>query len=202
MTITVFLSELKAKRGKDWKTTTSKGLMHSNGRIKENWATIEGGAPPTSFGGITAINTYAPLVRHTFPVQVLWEECTWRRTGTRSSYAQRLHQNLIYMMYSCQRGGRGGVGWGGGGRGLHLMHTLIIPVYTDNFVYGKSTSQSWWLWQSPSKHTFLATFGPIRTFIRHTILTDGLLYSNGARNEKFVLVRSRAIAIANYSYPI
>ncbi len=34
------------KGEKDWKTATSKGQMHSNDHIKENWATIEGGAPP------------------------------------------------------------------------------------------------------------------------------------------------------------
>ncbi len=34
--------------GRIEKTTTSKGLMHSNDNIKENWT---GGAPP--FGGIT-----------------------------------------------------------------------------------------------------------------------------------------------------
>ncbi len=47
----VFLPELKAKRGgRIEKTTTSKGLMHSNDHIKENWAMIEGGAPPTPLG--------------------------------------------------------------------------------------------------------------------------------------------------------
>ncbi len=37
--VTVFLPELKAKRGgRIEKTTTSKGLMHSNDHIKDNWA--------------------------------------------------------------------------------------------------------------------------------------------------------------------
>ncbi len=50
----VFLPEFKAKRGgRIEKTTTSKGLMHSNDYIKGNWVPIEGEHPPTSFGGIT-----------------------------------------------------------------------------------------------------------------------------------------------------
>ncbi len=49
----MFLPELKAKRGgRIEKTTTSKGLMHSNDYIKEKWATIEGGEhPPTLLWG-------------------------------------------------------------------------------------------------------------------------------------------------------
>ncbi len=39
--------ELKAKRGgRIEKTTTSKGLMHSNEHIKENWAPDRGGSTP------------------------------------------------------------------------------------------------------------------------------------------------------------
>ncbi len=36
-------------------TTTPKGLMHPNNHTTENLPMIEGGAPPTSFGGATVI---------------------------------------------------------------------------------------------------------------------------------------------------
>ncbi len=40
-------AQSNSKRGgRIEKTTTSKGLMHSNDHIKENWATIEGGSTP------------------------------------------------------------------------------------------------------------------------------------------------------------
>ncbi len=42
---------LRKKRGGWIENKTSKGLMHSNDHIKENWDTIEGGAPPTLLWG-------------------------------------------------------------------------------------------------------------------------------------------------------
>ncbi len=65
--LSVFLPELKVKRGRRVeKTTTSKGLMHSNGHIKGNWATVGGGGwggstPLPSFGGITDCTWYEVL---------------------------------------------------------------------------------------------------------------------------------------------
>ncbi len=82
----MFLPELKAKRGIE-KTTTSKGLMHSNDHIKENWTTVEGRrAPyPPSFGGITV--TYSMRV------------C--------------ISQRHIMKRWVLTGGGGGGGGWGG-----------------------------------------------------------------------------------------
>ncbi len=48
-----FSQSSKQRGGRIEKTTTSKGLVHSNDHIKENWATIGGGgeAPPTLLWG-------------------------------------------------------------------------------------------------------------------------------------------------------
>ncbi len=52
-TISVSPRAQSKEGGRIEKTSTSKGLMHSNDHIKENWPTIEGGAPP-----------YPPLGNH------------------------------------------------------------------------------------------------------------------------------------------
>ncbi len=59
MCIAGFLTELKGGRIEN--TTTSKGLMHSNDRIKETWATIEGGAPTLLLWGITGTDKETAL---------------------------------------------------------------------------------------------------------------------------------------------
>ncbi len=75
----VFLPEPKAKRGERIeKITTSKGLMHSNDHIKENWATIEGGStlyPPLgeSLHMYTYIITTLVLTRSSSSYMYLWD---------------------------------------------------------------------------------------------------------------------------------